>query len=224
MLPDSSMPIHSENTSLIHGRGKHKKNVFARALFLQFLVASLVIGGLAVFERQLWQQELTRRRQREDWWHREEEARQKLGLYWDTPVADSHCTAHNTREYWAHLLNTVPFEYNWLKACQDIPLVIHGKSLNTTRCYINPHVSSLSTNHPSISGDNGSQTPGEVYGHWLVEFNEPSCSPYWDRFKDKVRLTFLGDASLLFTPSFRAVPQKARGDVYVFFPPVIVPF
>jgi len=57
-----------------------------------------------------------------------------------------------------------------------------------------------------------------------VEFNEPSCSPYWDRFKEKVRLTFLGDASCYFTPSFRAVPQKARGDVYVLFSPVVVPF
>ena len=97
-------------------------------------------------QRDIRREETRRReqeRQREDWWQREEEARQKLGLYWDTPVADSHCTAHNSREYWARLLNTVPFDYNWLKACQDIPLVIHGKSLNTTRCYINPYVSSL---------------------------------------------------------------------------------
>ena len=29
-----------------------------------------------------------------------------------------------------------------------------------------------------------------------MEFNEPLCSPYWDRFKDKVRLAFLGDVTL----------------------------
>lgn len=57
-----------------------------------------------------------------------------------------------------------------------------------------------------------------------MEFNEPLCSPYWNQFKDEVRLTFLGDATLLFTPSFRAVPQKAPGDVYVLFSPVVVPF
>jgi hypothetical protein len=94
-----------------------------------------------------WEQRFeTRRRQekiRQDEWEREEEKRQKLGLYWDTPVADSHCTAYNSREYWARLLNTVPFDYNWLKPCQDIPLVIHGRSLKTTRCYINEYVSSL---------------------------------------------------------------------------------
>jgi hypothetical protein len=53
-----------------------------------------------------------------------------------------------------------------------------------------------------------------------VEFNEPLCSPYWDQFKEKVRLTFFGDATSLFTPSSRAAPQKARGDVYVLFSPL----
>jgi hypothetical protein len=265
MLPDSSTLIHSENTPLIHGRGKRKKNILAM-LFIQFIVGFLVIWGLAFLERQIWEQELVRRRVaeqsrinewedqflarqhqemvrqdewerelmqrhlaersriedweqhlearqcqekvrqdewerelkqrhldersrvedwerrlearhrqekrrqdewerrqreirreetqrqeqerlREDEWQREEEARQKLGLYWDTPVADPHCKAHNSREYWARLLNTVPFDYNWLKPCQDIPLVIHGRSLKTTRCYISQSVSSL--NQPS---------------------------------------------------------------------------
>ncbi|KIM74485.1 hypothetical protein PILCRDRAFT_79991 [Piloderma croceum F 1598] len=106
-------------------------------------------------------------RRREEEWQLEEERRQTLGLHWDTPIADSNCASHNSREYWARLLNTFPFDYNWLKPCQEIPLVIHGRSLNTTRCYINEYVS------------------GEVYGHWLVDFNEPLCSPYWDRFNDK---------------------------------------
>jgi len=121
-------------------------------------------------QRDIRREEAHRREQerlREEKWQREEEERQKLGLYWDVPVPDSHCTAHNTREYWARLLNTVPYNYNWLKACEDIPIVIHGRSINTTRCYTNPYV------------------PGEVYGHWLVDFNEPLCSPYWDQFHDK---------------------------------------
>jgi hypothetical protein len=39
--------------------------------------------------------------------------------------------------------------------------------------------------------DDYHQVPGEVYGHWLVDFNEPSCSPYWDQVKDKVCPIFL---------------------------------
>ena len=82
-------------------------------------------------------------REREDEWQREEEEREKLGLYWDSPVADLNCAGHNTREYWARLLNTVPYNYNWLKSCEDIPIDIHGRSIKTTRCYINPLVRSF---------------------------------------------------------------------------------
>jgi hypothetical protein len=27
-----------------------------------------------------------------------------------------------------------------------------------------------------------------VIGYWIVDFDEPLCSPYWDQFKDKVGL------------------------------------
>jgi len=147
-------------------------------LFVLFTIwGPYIMSGVAI-ERLKWNQELRRRlaaeqsrikqeRLREDQWHREEEERQRLGLHWDLPIADSHCTAYNTREYSARLLNTVPFEYNWLRPCEDMPIVLNGRSIKTARCYINPDV------------------PGEVYGHWLVDFNEPSCSPYWDQVKDK---------------------------------------
>ena len=82
-------------------------------------------------------------RLREEEWQREEEERQSLGLHWDLPIADSHCTAYNTREYSARLLNTVPFEYNWLRPCEDMPIVLNGRSIKTARCYINPDVSFL---------------------------------------------------------------------------------
>jgi len=138
-------------------------------MFLSLWVPNILSGVAA--ERKKWERELAQKREqerlREDQWQYEEEERQSLGLHWDNPVADTHCTAHNTREYRARLLNTVPYTYNWLKPCQDIPIVIHGRSINTTRCYINPNVQ------------------GEVYGYWLVDSNEPLCSPYWDRFKDK---------------------------------------
>ena len=86
---------------------------------------------------------LVRWREAEQSLHREEEARQRLGLHWGALTADSHCTAHNTREYWARLLNAVPYNYNWLKPCEDIPIDIHDRSIKTTRCYINPHVRSF---------------------------------------------------------------------------------
>jgi len=110
-------------------------------------------------------QERTRRQMEK--WRREDEEMQRLGLHWDELTVDSHCTGYNTREYWARLSNTVPYDYNWLKPCEDIPNDIHGRSMKTTRCYANPFVS------------------GEVIGHWSVNFNEPLCTPFWDQFEDK---------------------------------------
>jgi hypothetical protein len=72
-----------------------------------------------------------------------------FGLHWDEPTRDPHCTAYNTREYSARLLNTlaVPYAYNWTKACEDIPIVIHGRTMKTTRCDTNKSVSCLIQRH-----------------------------------------------------------------------------
>jgi hypothetical protein len=72
---------------------------------------------------------------------REEEERQRQGLYWSNPEANAKCTAYNTREYRARLLNNVPYHYNLLKPCEEIPIVIHDRSVRTTRCEIGQNVS-----------------------------------------------------------------------------------
>jgi hypothetical protein len=82
-----------------------------------------------------------RERLREEQWQRDEEQRQRLGLYWAEPEANARCTAYSTRDYRARLLNTVPYHYNWLKPCEEIPIVIHGRSIHTTRCEIKQDVS-----------------------------------------------------------------------------------
>jgi len=114
-----------------------------------------------------WDKRQEQERLREEQWQREEEQRQRLGLYWGEPKANTHCTGYNTRDYRARLLNTVPYQYNWLKPCEEIPIVIHGRSIHTTRCEIKQ------------------DSLGEVYGHWHVDFDEPLCAPHWDQFKDK---------------------------------------
>lgn len=123
---------HSETTPLTD-RGRIRKNAMIRigavilglaVILSSIMILFLFIGGLYI------------RREQES----AEEATQRLGLYWDTLIADSHCTTYNTREYWARLLNTGPYDYNWLRPCQDIPITIHGRSIKTSRCYINPSV------------------------------------------------------------------------------------
>ena len=87
-----------------------------------------------------WNSRQEQEHQREEQWHREEEERQRLGLHWAKPEANAQCTSYNTRDYRARLLNTVPYHYNWLRPCQDIPIVIHDRNLTTTRCEINQNV------------------------------------------------------------------------------------
>ena len=94
-----------------------------------------------------WEQEFTKRqlegverqereKKREEQWQREEEERERLGLYWDNPQGDAYCAGFNTRHYSARLMNTVSYNYNWLKPCLEIPLVIHGRDVKASRCEI----------------------------------------------------------------------------------------
>jgi hypothetical protein len=95
-------------------------------------------------EEEQWSERKERERLREEQWQREEEERQRLGLYWANPEPNARCTAYNTRDYRARLLNTLPYDYNWLKPCEEIPIVIHNRSMRTTRCEINLNVSPIS--------------------------------------------------------------------------------
>ena len=94
-----------------------------------------------------WEREFNATREQnrlqEEKWQREEEERERLGPYWGELEAAPHCAGYNTREYWARLLNTVPYSYNWLKPCEDIPITIHDRTMKTTRCWSNPDVSCL---------------------------------------------------------------------------------
>lgn len=46
-------------------------------------------------------------------------------LFWDEPQPSVRCLAHRKREYTATLRN-VPFYANWIKACENTEVSIHG--------------------------------------------------------------------------------------------------
>ncbi|KII94909.1 hypothetical protein PLICRDRAFT_33739 [Plicaturopsis crispa FD-325 SS-3] len=109
------------------------------------------------------------RKQREQERQREEEERrQRMNLYWDTPVlASQSCHSYATREYTARLWNIPAFGYDWTKACNETPIHIHNVTIESpTWC----------ENRGMWSG---------MHGHWLVDFNEPDCIPFWGDFVDK---------------------------------------
>jgi len=100
-------------------------------------------------------------RERERQWHLDQAERERLGLYWDHPVA-SRCSAHGVRDYRARLLNALPYHYNWLEPCMEIPIAIRGQAHNATRC---------------------EQIGDEIWGHWSIG-GDSLCSPFFEDWRD----------------------------------------
>ncbi|KAH7906618.1 hypothetical protein BJ138DRAFT_1162228 [Hygrophoropsis aurantiaca] len=126
------------------------------------------------------EEDATRDQVREQWTHevenhnraererrqREADERLRLGMFWTDVVGDHLCAAYATREYSARLTN-VPEGYpHRVEACIHTPVVIHGVTYeNPARCV--------------DEGLNG------LFGYWLVSHNEPACSTFWERYRDK---------------------------------------
>jgi len=95
-----------------------------------------------------------------------EENWQKLGLYWDNIQPKPTCAAYGTREYSARLMN-VPSFSNGLKACNNMPVIIHGTTID----------------RPDRCEDQGFWAG--MQGFWRVNFNETACMPMWGDFVDE---------------------------------------
>ncbi|KAL1943032.1 hypothetical protein VTO73DRAFT_4703 [Trametes versicolor] len=118
-----------------------------------------------VAEQRTWEQErATRRAEREEEEkHRLEVVRRSQGVYWTEPRAE-RCHSYGTRIYSANLRD-IPGDLNWLEVCENMPPVtIHGREISK----------------PSKCEWNG----GDVVGTWYIDFDEPSCKPYWNDFTD----------------------------------------
>jgi len=115
--------------------------------------------------RREWQREVEEHDHQMERHKQEEDELRRLGLSWSGVKGQRQCLSYGAREYTAQLEN-IPAGYNRIKACMTTPVVIHGTTLEK----------------PSRCEEDGL---GRVYGHWLVNHNEASCSTYWRSFKDK---------------------------------------
>ncbi|KAL1673029.1 hypothetical protein EV122DRAFT_294471 [Schizophyllum commune] len=90
-------------------------------------------------------------------------------FYWDVPlVPETDCLGYGTRAYSAKL-NIVPFATkNWHKICMgEAPEVeVTGRILEK----------------PAWCDMGINQT---VFGHWIIDFDEPECISSWGQFDDK---------------------------------------
>ncbi|EDR03467.1 uncharacterized protein LACBIDRAFT_295225 [Laccaria bicolor S238N-H82] len=168
----------SESDPLIPPSGRsHNKNGISRTTLM---IIIFIIGGLvgafiqcaasqSIFspavrdsirrqwdsERQGWERE---RRQRE-------EARKRAQIHWLALESSQRCERYGTRKYWAKLGPLVG-DYDPMEACWTSEIEIHGWKMKPTYC-------------EDKGADHG------AYGHWIVDFDEGGCRPFWDRFTDK---------------------------------------
>ncbi|KAI0774439.1 hypothetical protein C8Q74DRAFT_1270041 [Fomes fomentarius] len=112
-----------------------------------------------------WEHKRAEWREEEKKWEemrRDEERRHKeverLGPNWTVPIGDSGCMEYGTRIYRAQLKD--------LNICANMPITVHGRVIDKPdQCKRDQH--------------------GQVWGAWYVNYDEPSCTPYWGPFIDK---------------------------------------
>ncbi|KDQ64399.1 hypothetical protein JAAARDRAFT_28027 [Jaapia argillacea MUCL 33604] len=89
---------------------------------------------------------------------------EKNSPHWGEPHGDGFCVAYETR-YYSAILTNLPQNHNWVRACYETPMHIHGVKLDSPeRCEL---------------------VGSDVVGHWRVSFNEPQCRTFWSGFWDK---------------------------------------
>ncbi|KAK0501998.1 hypothetical protein EDD18DRAFT_1327873 [Armillaria luteobubalina] len=90
-------------------------------------------------------------------------------LSWIKLTPSIQCLRYSTREYSA-LLRGVPNDEDGLQWCKEKEITIHGIHFKRPA-------------HCTVDVDNSGDA--RVYGHWIVESNEPRCMTTWEDFSDK---------------------------------------
>ena len=130
-------------------------------------------------------EERQRQREKEER-KREEEQRKRANLYWEDLKAMTKCVRYGTREYTAKLAN-IPQGYDPLKGCLETEGDIHGVKMLPDHCEnkvgSSAHIYILLVHSYPVSQG----VWGGMWGHWTIDFDEPSCRPWWDHYVDKVR-------------------------------------
>ncbi|KXN90872.1 hypothetical protein AN958_03526 [Leucoagaricus sp. SymC.cos] len=107
-------------------------------------------------ERRKWEND----RQKHD---DEERERQRGMIQWGSLRKDKEpCISYGTARYQAYLEYTPP-GWDTYTACKETPMNIHGREVLPTECR---------------------RVGSEMVGVWIIDFDEPSCKPWWRDTKD----------------------------------------
>lgn len=130
-------------------------------------------GNSSGEEREQWRRERIDHENRQ---HQEEEEKRTLIVWQDLKVSTQYLR-YGTKEYSATLAQ-VPFGMDPLKECWKKSIDIHGRQIFPSRCdtqvcFCNLHyfIFDLEKLFQGICGT--------VTGHWIVDFDEPTCVTWW---------------------------------------------
>ena len=126
------------------------------------------------------QQEMERQERKQ----REEEDRMRNSITW-TGLEPGSCLRYGMKEYIA-TLSRVPLGFDSIEECQKKPIGIHGRQWYPSRCEDQVSKVRMQMIKKLLISDTLKGICGRVTGHWEVDINESSCTPWWSYFKDKV--------------------------------------
>ena len=132
-------------------------------------------------ERDQWRRERTDRENRE----RQEEEEKRALIVWQDLKASTQCLRYGTREYSATLAH-VSLGMDPLKECWKKSIDIHGRQIFPSRCDTQVCFFLQNPYHPIFDLEIYQGMCGTVTGHWIVDFDEPSCVTWWRGYDNKV--------------------------------------
>ncbi|KXN90870.1 hypothetical protein AN958_03524 [Leucoagaricus sp. SymC.cos] len=155
----------SENVPLLSNADSERypkpaQNTTSTPVFVAKYSLSIILILIVVLALETYYIYATKDRQKHDG---EEHERQRGMIQWGSLQKDKEpCISYGTARYQAYL-EYIPSSWDAYTACKETPMNIHGREVLPTECR---HIGS------------------EMVGIWIIDFDEPSCKPWWRDTKD----------------------------------------
>ena len=151
-----------------------------------------------LFEREKTEREREVVAREKELWEKAREAHVPRGAFWDVVWPAWDCLAYGKREYWG-ILRNIPKDWDPVDACMDMPVEIKGVKIR----------------RPKWCEGRYDLLDFQTRGHWVVDWDQPDCRPWYRDFEDRVRPNFPFVPLRIFphTPLIRGVRAITPGNV-----------
>ena len=120
-------------------------------------------------EREKLELERGRLRRERELWEKAREDRVPQGAFWEVISPSVDCRGYGRREYWG-ILRNIPQGWTAIDACTNMPVEIKG----------------ITVRRPDWCAFIGGSP--HIIGHWMVDWDQTDCKPWYKDFHDAVSL------------------------------------